>query len=103
MIISFSDVDTNGGFRISKRTGYLALGGRGESAQATISLLWLTLDTQHDKIGVEEASVEISNLMRAKPHVSGPYGKRIVAEGMQSSGTIGHWSALARPALHASA
>lgn len=33
---------------------------------AILSANWMK---QHDKIGVEEASVEISNLMRAKPHV----------------------------------
>ena len=64
MIISFSDVQTHTSeIRFIKQQGGLDLTKLTEIA----ILHW---EVVHDKIGVEEASVEISNLMKAKPTVS---------------------------------
>lgn len=64
MIISFSDVQTHTSeIRFIKQQGGLDLTKLTEIA----ILHW---EVVHDKLGVEEASVEISNLMKAKPTVS---------------------------------
>lgn len=63
MIISFSDAQTHTSeIRFIKQFGGLDLTKLTEIA----ILHW---EVVHDKIGVEEASVEISNLMKAKPTV----------------------------------
>lgn len=64
MIISFSDAQTHTSeIRFIKQQGGLDLTKLTEIA----ILHW---EVVHDKIGVEEASVEISDLMKAKPTVS---------------------------------
>lgn len=66
MIISFSDVDTHTSeIKFIKQAAGLDLGKLTDIA----ILHW---EVMHDKIGVEEASIEISNLMKSKPYVSGP-------------------------------
>lgn len=64
MIISFSDAQTH----TSEIRFIKQLGGLDLTKLTEIAILhW---EVVHDKIGVEEASVEISNLMKAKPTVS---------------------------------
>lgn len=64
MIISFSDVETHTSeIRFIKQASGLDLTKLTEIA----ILHW---EVVHDKIGVEEASTEISNLMRARATVS---------------------------------
>lgn len=61
LIVSFSDPDTHTSeIRFIKQAAGLDIGKLTDIA----ILHW---EVVHDKIGVEEASVEISNLMRAKP------------------------------------
>lgn len=63
-IISFSDADTHTSeIKFIKQAAGLNLG-------KLTDLAILHWEVVHDKIGVQEASMEISDLMRAKPYVS---------------------------------